>query len=157
VNNDTTTSPYVDISVFLFGDRGVAAPRRRPPLKTGHHGRARRSSLRFHLHARSFPEYPWSSPNTESYISLPPHRTPSSIAATPVRMSHRPSPRLPGASPRARPCHAGPPSPTDVVTAALITSCPSGQAGAVWPWAGPGLCGSFPFSFSFIELEISRK
>jgi hypothetical protein len=126
---------------------------------------------------RSFLDYPWSSSNTESYTSSPPHRSPPSAAATPVRMSHHSSPRLLGGSPRAQPCHAGPPSPTDVVAATLITYCPSGSQS--WPrpgWASRVVLASWPsrrhvalgriaaqdcaaifFSFLFIKLEISEK
>jgi hypothetical protein len=80
---------------------------------------------------RSFPEYPWSSPNNESYISLPPHRSPPSAAATLVRMHLCPSPRLPSVSPHAGPCHVDPPSPTDDVATALSTSCLPGSR--TWP------------------------
>jgi hypothetical protein len=119
---------------------------------------------------RSFPEYPCSSQNTESYTSPPLRQSPPLTAATPVRMRRCPSPHLPSASPRARPCHTGPLSPTNVVAATPVTPHPSGSRS--WPChlrastgpvghlgqratlvlrglrskSGPGLCGGFLFS-----------
>jgi hypothetical protein len=81
---------------------------------------------------KSFPEYPChSSLNIESYTSPPLCRSPPSAAATPVRMRHRPSARLPGGSPCAQSCHARPPSPIDAVTVAPVTSRSSGSRS--WP------------------------
>jgi hypothetical protein len=112
---------------------------------------------------RSFPECPCSSPNIESCTSPPLCQFPPSVAATPVRMRHRPSPRLPSASPRARPCHAGPPSPTDAVIVVPVTPHPPGRFGqraapvscGFGPNSDSGLCAGF--IFSFIELAISGK
>jgi hypothetical protein len=100
---------------------------RRPPLKTSHRGWARRSSLCFHLRAPKLPRVPMELPEHRELTSPPPRRSPPSATAMPVRMSCRPSPRLPGASLRARLCHVGPSSPTDVVVATLVTSCLPGS------------------------------
>jgi hypothetical protein len=123
----------------VFGDRVTTAPLRRPPSKMSHRGQARRNSLRFHLHALKLPRVP---------VYLPEHRELHLTASTSVSTVDRrhagenaPPPRLPSASPRARPCHAGPPPPTDVVTVAPVTPrliglfWPVGRTGALWLWA----------------------